>query len=140
MNELQDLTRAIVAFRDRRDWQQFHSLRNLAAGLSIETAELQELLLWKTDADVDDFVRSLSGRQRLSEEIADVFIFGLLLCHEAGVEPIPAVLRKLRQNAKQYPVRLAKGRALKYTELRQGKTESPGKTGAKGSRQGGKRT
>jgi len=53
MRELQDLTRAIVAFRDRRDWKQFHSLRNLAAGLSIEAAELQEILLWKSDADVE---------------------------------------------------------------------------------------
>jgi len=117
MNEFHDLTRAIVAFRDRRNWRQFHSLKNLAAGLSIEAAELQELLLWKTDAEVDTFLRSRSGRQRLGEEIADVLIFGLLLCHEVGLDPATAVRRKLGQNAKKYPVRLAKGRALKYTEL-----------------------
>ncbi|HKD86326.1 MAG TPA: nucleotide pyrophosphohydrolase [Terriglobales bacterium] len=118
MNTLEDLTRSIVAFRDRRNWKQFHSVKNLAAGLSNEAAELQELLLWKTDAEVEAFLRSHSGHQRLSEEIADVLIFGLLLCHEAGIDPATVIRRKLRQNAKKYPVGLANGRALKYTELR----------------------
>jgi len=117
MNEFEDLTRAIVAFRDRRDWKQFHSLRNLAAGLSIEAAELQEILLWKSEAEVEALCRSSSGRRGLGEEIADVLVFGLLFCHEAGLDPAKAVRRKLRANAKKYPVRLAKGRALKYTEL-----------------------
>jgi NTP pyrophosphatase (non-canonical NTP hydrolase) len=120
MNDLQNLTRAIVAFRDRRDWKQFHSLRNLAAGLSIEAAELQEILLWKSDAEVEALLRSTRGRRRLAEEIADVLVFSLLLCHEAGLDPAQVVRGKLRQNAKKYPVRLAKGRALKYTELHWG--------------------
>ena len=77
MNDLQDLTRDIVTFRDLRNWKQFHSLKNLAAGLSIEVAELQELLLWKTDAEANTFLRSRSGRKRLGEEIADVLIFSL---------------------------------------------------------------
>ena len=59
MNEFEDLTRAIVTFRDNRDWEQFHSLRNLAAGLSIEAAELQEILLWKSDAEVELLRRGL---------------------------------------------------------------------------------
>lgn len=117
MNDFRDLTRAIVAFRDRRDWQQFHSLKNLAAGLSVEAAELQEVLLWKSDAEVEAFVRLRLGRQRLSEEIADVLVFSLLFCHEAGVDPATAIKRKLRTNAMKYPIRLAKGRATKYTEL-----------------------
>ena len=136
MNDLQDLTRAIVAFRDRRDWKQFHSLRNLAAGLSIEAAELQEILLWKSDAEVEAFLQSTRGRQRLAEEIADVLVFSLLLCHEAGLDPAQVVRGKLRQNAKKYPVRLAKGLALKYTELDPGNKGE--RTGAKGSRDRGK--
>jgi NTP pyrophosphatase (non-canonical NTP hydrolase) len=129
MNSFQELTKAIIVFRDQRDWKQFHSLRNLAAGLSIEAAELQEILLWKSDSEVESLLRSAPGRKRLGEEIADVLIFALLLCHEAGVEPVPAVLKKLRQNAKKYPVRLARGRATKYTELppRNRKTEGPQK-------------
>jgi len=134
MPELKDLTHAIVAFRDRRDWKQFHSLRNLAAGLSIETAELQEILLWKSDAEVERLCHSASGRRRLGEEIADVLVFGLLFCHEAGLDPATVVRRKLCTNAKKYPVRLAKGRALKYTELLLAKSREDGRTKAKGSR------
>jgi NTP pyrophosphatase (non-canonical NTP hydrolase) len=129
MNEFQDLAKAIVTFRDRRNWQQFHSLKNLAAGLSVEAAELQEVLLWKTDAEASEFLQSPSGHNRLGEEISDVLIFGLLLCHEAGLDPAKAVRGKLRQNAKKYPVRLAKGRALKYTELR----DAAGQLEAQGS-------
>jgi NTP pyrophosphatase (non-canonical NTP hydrolase) len=117
MSELKDLTRAVIDFRDRRHWKQFHSLRNLAAGLSIEAAELQEILLWKSDEQVDALLRSTHGRERLAEEIADVLIFGLLFCHEANLDPARVVRQKLRKNAKKYPVRLAKGRALKYTEF-----------------------
>jgi dCTP diphosphatase len=124
LSDFEDLTRSIVAFRDRRDWQQFHSLKNLAAGLSIEAAELQEIFLWKSDAEVRTLKRSHSGRVRLSEEIADVLIFSLLFCHEAGVDPVTAIRKKLRANAKKYPVRLAKGRATKYTEL--GRASSQG--------------
>jgi NTP pyrophosphatase (non-canonical NTP hydrolase) len=130
MNEFEDLTRAIVAFRDRRDWKQFHSLRNLAAGLSIEAAELQEILLWKTDGEAEALLRSASSRRRLGGEIADVVVFSLLFCHKAGLDPATVVRRKLRTDARKYPVRLAKGLAPKYTELQLAKTESA-QTGAK---------
>lgn len=126
MNEIKQLTDAIVKFRDRRDWKQFHSLRNLAAGLSIEAGELQEVLLWKSEAEVDSLSRSMNGRRRIGEEIADVLVFSLLFCHEMGLDPAAVIRRKLGTNARKYPVRLAKGRALKYTEL-------PTMTGAKGS-------
>jgi NTP pyrophosphatase (non-canonical NTP hydrolase) len=128
MNEFEDLTRAIVAFRDRRDWKQFHSLRNLAAGLSIEAAELQEILLWKSDTEVEALCHSASSRRRLGEEIADVLVFCLLFCHEAGLDPATVVRRKLRTNARKYPVRLAKGRALKYTELQPATSREGGRT------------
>src|ERR1035441_871064 len=98
--------------------------------------------LWKgwrrALVQVEALLRSTRGRQRLGEEIADVLVFSLLLCHEAGLDPAQVVRGKLRQNAKKYPVRLAKGRALKYTELQPtpgGKSE---RTGGKGGGVGGK--
>jgi NTP pyrophosphatase (non-canonical NTP hydrolase) len=91
MNEFRELTRSIAAFRDRRNWKQFHSLRNLAAGLSIEAAELQEVLLWKSDAEVDSYLRSAVGRGRLTEEVADILVFVLLFCHEAAINPAAAL-------------------------------------------------
>lgn len=118
MDHIAELLSEILAFRDARDWAQFHTPRHVAAALSIEAAEVQELMLWKTDAEVKDFLGSLKGRRRFEEELADVLIYTLLLSHEAGVDLAEAVLRKLQQNAKRYPVRLAKGSSTKYSELR----------------------
>ncbi len=112
------LLEIVLRFRDERDWRQFHTLKNLAAAVSIETSELQELLLWKTDAEALDFVQSMKGKRRLEEEIADVLIYMFLLSFEAGIDLGVAVQRKLAANAKKYPVQLAKGNALKYSELR----------------------
>lgn len=113
----------ILRFRDERDWRQFHTLKNLAAAVSVETSELQELLLWKTDAEALQFVQSMKGKRRLEEEIADVLIYILLLSFEAGIDIGIAIQRKLVANAKKYPVKLAKGNALKYSELRASEAE-----------------
>ena len=118
MNKIDALTRQIVRFRDARDWEQFHTPKNLATALSIETGELQELMLWKTDKEVTRFVKTRNGRRECAAEIADVFAFALLFCHEIGIDPVQAVRSKLKKNALRYPVNLAKGNATKYTRLR----------------------
>src|SRR5436305_8356922 len=67
--KLNELVRRILRFRDARDWGQFHTPKNLATALSIEVSEIQELLLWKTDTQVLEFVRSTKGKGRLEEEL-----------------------------------------------------------------------
>ena len=84
MSDLPDLTEEILAFRDERDWAQFHTPRNLAAALSIEAAELQEAMLWKTDPEVAELVASKTGHARLSDEIADVDLRAALLTRRAS--------------------------------------------------------
>ena len=116
MSDFQSVIREIVAFRDARDWRQFHTPRNLAAAVSIEAAELQEVMLWKTDREVDELLEG-EKHERIREELADVLIFALLLAHETGVDPADAIRRKLERNEGKYPVDRAKGRADKYTEL-----------------------
>ena len=106
---------AIVRFRDDRDWAQFHSIRNLAAALSVEAAELQESLLWKTDAEVSAMLES-SKRDAVSMELADVLIYAMLLSHALGEDPLTLVNRKLQLNAQKYPVHIAKGSAKKNTD------------------------
>ncbi|HSW29072.1 MAG TPA: nucleotide pyrophosphohydrolase [Longimicrobiales bacterium] len=110
MNEsLSDLTREIVAFRDARDWAQFHDPKNLALALSIEAAELNEHFLWKE-----------AGQARIEgvqEELADVLIYALLVAHHYQMDPAALVRDKLRANEEKYPVDRARGRADKYTEL-----------------------
>jgi dCTP diphosphatase len=114
--KLNELLGRILRFRDERDWAQFHTPKNLAAALAVEVSEIQELLLWKTDTEVLEFMHSTKGRSRLEEEIADVLIYALLLSFEAGVDPSQAIKTKLVQNAKKYPVDLSRGNAVKYSE------------------------
>jgi NTP pyrophosphatase (non-canonical NTP hydrolase) len=120
VSTLRDQIADILSFRDARDWRQFHTPRNLAAAIAIEAAELQETMLWKTDREVQAILDDPTGRGKVAREMADIFIFSSLLCHEAGIDPEEAIKSKLAENAQKYPVNLAKGSAAKYTELEQG--------------------
>jgi dCTP diphosphatase len=113
----QSVIEEILAFRDERDWGQFHTPRNLAVALAIEAAELQELMLWKDDSEVTELVASKPGHGELSDEIADVMIYALLFCEAAGIDPEAAIRIKLQKNGEKYPVEKSKGRAAKYSEL-----------------------
>ena len=112
---LDQLTEQVVAFRDERDWRQFHSARNLASSISIEAAELLELFQWSTDATMDVDVER--NRTDLSREIADILIYALLLAHDTGIDPSVAIREKLAENAAKYPVEKARGTSDKYTKL-----------------------
>jgi NTP pyrophosphatase (non-canonical NTP hydrolase) len=116
-DSLRGLQRLALAFRDARDWRRFHTPRNLAMGLSIEAAELQELFLWKTEDEARAFIASLEGKARASEEIADVCVFLLYLAHECGIDLGDAVRAKIELNGKKYPVEKSFGKSTKYTDL-----------------------
>jgi dCTP diphosphatase len=114
-DDLKHLTRAVVAFRDERDWKQFHHPKELVGALAIEAAELMEVLRFKSQAEVDAQMPAL--RARLGEELADCLFFVLLLAHDCGIDLAEALPAKLQANARKYPVELARGRNEKYTEL-----------------------
>ena len=116
--ELETLTQRVLAFRDARDWKQFHSPKNLAMGLSIEAAELQELFLWKTPEEVHNYLESKPGKQRAGEELADIFIYLLYLAEACGISLPEALEHKLAHNNEKYPVEKSFGSARKYTELK----------------------
>jgi len=114
-SQLKALEQKIIAFRDQRDWAQFHSPKNLAQALAIEAAELQEIFLWRSsDASRQP---SNADRNRISSELADIFIYLNYLCHELDVDIVDAVKRKLIENEKKYPIDKAKGNSLKYNRL-----------------------
>lgn len=115
MTTLEDLTESIVAFRDERDWKQFHSPRNLAASISIEAAELLECFQWSSDETIAEDVEKRRGE--VEAEIADVLIYALLLAHDTGIDAGGAILAKLGANDAKYPAERARGRREKYTEL-----------------------
>jgi NTP pyrophosphatase (non-canonical NTP hydrolase) len=107
-----DIIKALIQFRDERDWAQFHDSKNLATAISIEAAELNELFLWKTIKESEEVDRS-----RLKEELADVLSFAFLLADKHGLDPFQIVEEKIRLNAQKYPIEKAKGTAKKYTDL-----------------------
>ena len=106
MNEIID---ALKKFRDERDWQQFHNPKDLSLALSIEAGELLEAFLWKQPEDSD--------KQKIKEELADVFACAFLLADACELDVKDIVLAKIRQNEEKYPVSKAKGTARKYNEL-----------------------
>ena len=107
---LAELEDALAAFNRARDWEQFHTPKDLAMQLSIEASEVLELFLWKGSED-------LPSSERLSDEIGDVLITLVNFARRVGIDPMAAAEQKLKQNAERYPVALARGRADKYNEL-----------------------
>ena len=112
---LQALQKALREFAHERDWEQFHSPKNLATALSVEAAELLEHFQWLTDEQsrtLDDAKRTAVG-----EELADVLLYLLQLADKLDIDPLQAAERKLRLNAEKYPAERARGRSDKYTDL-----------------------
>lgn len=114
---IEELKNAVIEFRDRRNWKQFHDIKNLSMGLSVEAAELQELFLWKTPEEIAAMLSASATRKKIEEELADVFVFLLYLSEAAGMDLSTAVRAKLLVNDKKYPVDKSYNSSKKYTEL-----------------------
>jgi len=112
MSDVKELVDLLVEFRDERDWGQFHDSKNLALALSIEAAELNELFLWKKDAESEQI-----DRERLKEELADVFAYALMLAEKNGLSVSEIVKEKIIKNTQKYPVEVSKGTSAKYKKI-----------------------
>ena len=106
---------ALLEFRRKRNWEQFHKPKELAGALTIEASELQELFQWKTDEEVARLLSSAS-REKVLDEIADIAIVLSYLCYDLGLDLNAAVLSKLKKNEAKYPVEKSYGNAKKYDE------------------------
>jgi dCTP diphosphatase len=115
MSDLQQTIQRIRAFRDARDWMQFHNPKNLACSIVIEAAELLEHFQWKTPEESAGL--SQTEREALAHEIADVAVYLLELSDNLGIDLLDAIDRKMELNEAKYPVEKARGSAAKYTEL-----------------------
>jgi len=116
MRNIESLTKKIISFRDARDWEQFHNPKDVAISLSLEAAELLEHFQWKNPAEIEKHIKT--NKSEISEELADVLYWVLLLSHDLKIDPLSALSKKLKKNAKKYPVSKAKGRHTKYTGLK----------------------
>lgn len=105
----EEIIEALLKFRNERDWEQFHNPKDLALAISIEAGELLELYLWKNAND--------ANKEKVKEELADIFSFAFLLANKYGFDVKQIVLDKIKSNAEKYPVNKAKGSAKKYNEL-----------------------
>jgi len=108
-------------FYGDRDWEKFQSLKDLAAGITIEAAELQELFLWRDAADSTDVLAE--RRHDVEAELADVLIHCLNFARLAGIDIESAVLAKVDANARKYPTATARGRVVPHR--RTGKENAP---------------
>ena len=111
-----DLGDAIKAFIEERDWEQFHSPKNLAMALSVEVSEIVEHFQWLTQEQSCSLPAGKLAEVR--EEIGDVMIYLTELADKLGIDPVEAARAKLRINEEKYPAALVRGRASKYTEYR----------------------
>ncbi|MFA6098239.1 MAG: nucleotide pyrophosphohydrolase [Patescibacteria group bacterium] len=114
MNEISELAKKILKFRDDRDWAQYHKPKELAVSISIESAELLEKFQWERK-NKPEYIAA--HRREIGEELADVMIYSLLLAETLGLDVKKIVEEKLKHNEKKYPIAKAKGNDIKYTEL-----------------------
>ena len=114
--DIEELQQKVIEFRDARDWAQYHNPKDLAISLSLEAAELLEIFQWKDPQEVEGIKSDSEGRRRVKEELGDILIYALNMCHAFGFDPSEVILEKLEINEKKYPVEKAKGSARKYTE------------------------
>jgi NTP pyrophosphatase (non-canonical NTP hydrolase) len=109
MDDIKQITQALIKFRDERDWEQFHNPKDLAIAISAEVGELLELFLWRKAEDAD--------AEKVKQELADILAFSFLLAEKYNFDIKEIVLSKIEENNKKYPVDKAKGTAKKYNEL-----------------------
>ncbi len=109
MQDIDIIMQRLLAFRDARDWDQFHNPKDLALAINVEAGELLELFLWKQP--------EAANRDKVKEELADVLAFAFLLANKYGFDIKEILLEKIAANDKKYPVDKAKGTAKKYNEL-----------------------
>ncbi len=114
VNALRALQERLAMFAAERDWEQFHSPKNLAMALSVEVAELVEEFQWLTGQQ--SFSLDVEHRERVRLELADVFIYLLRLSDRLGIDLLAAADAKIVLNERKYPVERVRGDARKYTE------------------------
>ncbi len=112
-----ELKQRVLAFARERDWEQFHTPKNLSMALAAEAGELMEHFLWASPEASQAVAADPLKRGRIAEELADVVIYALEFANVTGLDVAAAIESKMAANALKYPVDKARGRAVKYTEL-----------------------
>ena len=111
------LRKAVAEFIRERDWEQFHSPKNLSMAIAAEAAELMEPLLWVTPEESAAIMGRPAKRAALQDELADIVVYCLEFANQTNIDLASAIRAKMARNAEKYPVEKARGRSEKYNEL-----------------------
>jgi dCTP diphosphatase len=114
VTDLERLTATVVAFRDAREWKQFHNPKDVALSLLLEAGELLEIFQWQQGEAIA--ATAQQRRQDVADELADVLCYTLLLAHDQGIDLSDALAAKMEKNARKYPVEQARGSSRKAAE------------------------
>ena len=115
MKNTNDLTKRIIAFRDARDWKQFHNPKDIALSLVLEAAEVLEHFQWKNNKEIEKHIKT--NKIEIGEELADVLYWVLLMSHDFKIDILQSLEEKIKKNALKYPVEKSKGKHSKYNKL-----------------------
>jgi dCTP diphosphatase len=111
-----EIRNKLSLFARERNWDQFHTPKNLSMALAAEAAELLEIFQWLTDEQSKAIIKNEKEMALVKQEIADVFIYLVRLADKLGIDIEKAVLDKIDQNEEKYPIESAKGNAIKYNK------------------------
>ena len=106
-------------FAKKRDWEKFHNLKNLAISINIESSELLEIFQWDDNQKIDEKLKKKQFKERISDEVADVLLYLLRFSQIANLDLEKICLKKMKKNAKKYPIKLSKGKSTKYTSFKE---------------------
>ncbi len=115
MTTIEDLTNLLVEFREARDWEKFHNTKDLELSIVVELGELFVHSQWKTPEEITEHLKT--HKKEVSDELADVFSYLLILSHDFGIDLGQALINKIQENGIKYPIDKCKGKHNKYTEL-----------------------
>lgn len=117
MSDILELESKVACFCQEREWDKFHTPKDLAIGISTEANELLDLFRFKAEADIERMMIDTKKRKQIEEELADTFFFVLRFAQMNQMDLAEILTDKLKKNADKYPIEKARGNNLKYTEL-----------------------
>jgi NTP pyrophosphatase (non-canonical NTP hydrolase) len=115
MSDIKEFTKKILAFRDAREWKQFHNVKDMMISLSLEAAELLEHAQWKNEQQLNQHITN--HKSEVADELADVFYWTLLIANDLNIDLIEAANNKLKKNEQKYPIEQFKGQSTKYNKI-----------------------
>lgn len=115
--DLMKLNEDIQKFVKERDWEQFHSVKNLTMALSVESSELMEIFQWLSEETSNCVKSDPEILRKVEDEVADVFVYLMRILNKTDIDLEKAVRNKMKKNADKYPVELSRGNSKKYDQL-----------------------